>query len=309
MAKPRKLQIHSSYLKVWNFRGESAFTAFAPAEVLASDVWLCNAAYTNGTLTIKPGDLVMAMADLDIATYPLNQTNVDNGKWKIIRHISQNEKAWIESQMYTAPSATVSGGTTLEKSLQALAYAASIVWSVTAGTNAIITKELWEKEGAGSWVKVKDLTGTSGTETVNVTINTDTQFRVQVSSKSGELIYSSVTTVAFQYKTGYRTDDPTPTINSTWLHAGTLGFDTDAYRTFTETAAAGKHIFYFVPKSFVSSPYLNPPAFYVGGFQGGFDVNKTNAVYTLGDGSTVEYVVYRSAQASLGSTTVIVQSA
>jgi len=308
MAKPRKTQIHSSNLKVWNFRGENDFTSFYPAEILASDVWLCSAAYTTGSLTINPGDLVMAMGDFDYISFPLNQNSVDVGKWKIIRHISQLEKEWIESQMYTPPSATVSGGLTLEKNYSASPYAASIGWSVTAGTNAIITQELWKKAGAGIWEKVKDLTGTNGTETVSVAINTDTQFKVQVSSKAGELIPSSITSVVFQYKTGYCIDDPTPAIDSAWLHAATLGFDTDAYRTFTANATAGKHLFYFVPKSFVASPYLNPPAFYVGGFQGGFDVHKTDAIYTLGDATTVEYVVYRSTQASLGSTTVTVQS-
>lgn len=307
MAKPRKIQLHSAYFQAWNIRGAINFVAFAPDNVLAGDVWhnIAVADVTVNDLTIRPQDTVVAIVDNPGL---LNETNLAAGKWKVLRNLSDDILAWLEQQLYTAPSANLTGGMTLEKNYSATPYAASFTWSVAAGTNPITTRELQKREEAGAWTKVKNLTGNSGSETINITINVDTEVRVMVSSKAGELIYSPTRVVKFQFKTGYGTGAGNVTLNDTFMKAGNMSFDTDAYRSFTANAAAGEHIFYYVPKSLISSPYMNPPYFYVGGFEGGFNVASQNASYVLGDGTSVDYVVYKSTNAGLGSTNVTVQA-
>lgn len=307
MAKPRKIQIHSTNLQAWNVREVSDFAAFDPTDVLAGDAWHCNAGgnVSVNDLIIRPQDTVLALIDNPGL---LNEANIAAGKWKVLRNLSDEILAWIEQQLYTAPSASLNGGITLEKNYALLPYAATFTWSVTAGTNPIIARELWKREGAGAWAKVKDLTGNSGSETINVAINSDTQVQVRVSSKAGESISSTTRTVNFQYKTGYRVGASGVTLNDAFLKAGTMGFDTDAYRSFTANAAAGEHIYYYVPKALVSGGYINPPYFYVGGFEGGFNIASQTAAYEFGDGTTADYVVYKSTNAGLGSTNVTVQS-
>lgn len=70
-------------------------------------------------------------------------------------------------------------------------------------------------------------------------------------------------------------------------------------KTFTVNAGAGKHIYYIIPSRY------GTPVFKVGGFEGGFGklgtVNFTNA-----SGYAENYDVYKSGNANLGSTTVVV---
>ncbi|MDY0387831.1 MAG: hypothetical protein RBT65_12055 [Methanolobus sp.] len=307
MAKPKKIQLHSINFQAWNIRGAINFTAFSPNNILAGDAWH-NIAEVNvevNDLTIRPQDTVVAIID---NPGPLNETNLAAGKWKVLRNLSDDILDWIEQQLYTAPSANLTGSITLEKGFSSAPYGAKFTWNVTAGTNPIITSELQKREGAGSWTKVKDLTGNSGSETIDITIDTDTQVRVMVSSKAGESIYSPSCFVKFQFKTGYRVGGGDIVLNDAFMKDGTMGFDTDAYRSFTANAAAGEHIYYYVPKLFVTSPYMNPPYFYVGGFEGGFNVASQTAAYVFGDGTTVDYVVYKSTNSGLGSTNVTVQA-
>lgn len=307
MAKPKKIQLHSTNFQAWNIRGVINFTAFSPDNILAGDAWH-NIAEENvevNDLTIRPQDTVVAIVD---NPGPLNETNLAAGEWKVLRNLSDDTLDWIEQQLYTAPSANLTGGITLEKNHSATPYAASFTWSVTAGTNPITTSELQKREGTGSWTKVKDLTGNFGSETINVAINSDTQVRVMVSSKAGESIYSPSCFVKFQFKTGYRVGGGEIALNDAFMKDGTMNFDTDAYCTFTVKAMAGDHIFYYVPKSFVTSPYIKPPYFLVGGFEGGFNVASETAAYVFGDETTVDYVVYKSTNSGLGSTTVTVQA-
>lgn len=70
-------------------------------------------------------------------------------------------------------------------------------------------------------------------------------------------------------------------------------------RTFTETAAAGEYIFYAIPAA------MGAPKFTVGGFEGGFSKLKT-LDHTNASGHTESYDVWRSDNAGLGATTVVV---
>ncbi len=71
-------------------------------------------------------------------------------------------------------------------------------------------------------------------------------------------------------------------------------------KTFTSNAGTGQYIYYAHPASF------GTPTFYVGGFEGGFDLIKTFD-YTNPSGFKESYKVWRSHNASLGNTTVTVK--
>lgn len=70
-------------------------------------------------------------------------------------------------------------------------------------------------------------------------------------------------------------------------------------RTITVDAGEGEYIWYVVPSR------LGTCSFKVGGFDGGFSLLSTESV-TNASGYAEEYYIYRSVNASLGSTTVVV---
>lgn len=70
--------------------------------------------------------------------------------------------------------------------------------------------------------------------------------------------------------------------------------------TFTVNAGESQFIYYAIPKRF------GTPTFFVGGFEGGFDLLKEYE-WTNGSGHSETYLVYKSTNASLGSTKVEVK--
>ena len=71
-------------------------------------------------------------------------------------------------------------------------------------------------------------------------------------------------------------------------------------KTFTVNAGVGQYIYYAHPASF------GTPVFNVGGFEGGFDLIKTFD-YTNASGFKESYKVWKSTNANLGNTTVVVK--
>lgn len=71
-------------------------------------------------------------------------------------------------------------------------------------------------------------------------------------------------------------------------------------KTFTANAGANQYIYYAYPARFGSA------TFFVGGFEGGFDLLAT-VDFTNASGYTESYYVYRSSNHSLGSTEVTVK--
>ena len=84
------------------------------------------------------------------------------------------------------------------------------------------------------------------------------------------------------------------------LNAATGELATSRAKTFTVEAGEGQHIFYAFPHSW------GTPAFFVGGFEGGFSLLKTFD-HVNASGASVSYDVYKSTNAGLGSTTVEVR--
>lgn len=73
-----------------------------------------------------------------------------------------------------------------------------------------------------------------------------------------------------------------------------------AETSLTITAASGQYIYIYTPSDW------GTPSFYVGGFEGGFSKVDKTLTRTVGSGS-IEYIIYRSEQKGLGSTTVTIK--
>jgi hypothetical protein len=89
------------------------------------------------------------------------------------------------------------------------------------------------------------------------------------------------------------------TLTSAEINSLTGVLDADRKGDFTVNAGSGQYIFFAIPSAY------GTPAFKVGGFDGGFDKVDTIS-HTNESGHTEDYDVYRSTNASLGSTTVTV---
>ena len=86
-------------------------------------------------------------------------------------------------------------------------------------------------------------------------------------------------------------------INNDFVKVLTKKLSGSKAETFTVNAAEGNYIYYALPKR------LGTPTFFVGGFEGGFALEKTFD-YTNPSGYTESYDVYKSTNAGLGNTKV-----
>lgn len=89
-------------------------------------------------------------------------------------------------------------------------------------------------------------------------------------------------------------------INDAFIKGLTKQLTTDRAGSFTVTANAGQYIYFAIPATF------GTPAFFVGGFEGGFDKIKTFN-FTNASGHVESYNVYKTTNAGLGQTTVEVR--
>lgn len=89
-------------------------------------------------------------------------------------------------------------------------------------------------------------------------------------------------------------------VDSAFILGLTKNLQNSKAKSFTVTAGSGQYIYYALPAR------LGTPTFYVGGFEGGFDLLAT-VDFTNASGFTESYNVYKSTNANLGSTTVSAQ--
>lgn len=89
-------------------------------------------------------------------------------------------------------------------------------------------------------------------------------------------------------------------VNDAFIKGLTKTLTTGRTGSFTVNAAAGQYIYFAIPASF------GTPAFFVGGFEGGFDKIKTFN-FTNASGHAENYNVYKTTNAGLGQTTVEVK--
>lgn len=89
-------------------------------------------------------------------------------------------------------------------------------------------------------------------------------------------------------------------VDSAFVQTLTKALASSRAKTFSANAGDGQYIYYAYPARFGNA------TFYVGGFEGGFDL-LTTFDYTNASGYTESYNVYRSANANLGATDVTVK--
>lgn len=108
-------------------------------------------------------------------------------------------------------------------------------------------------------------------------------------------------TLAFQNKAYWGVGTATGTAIDDAFVLGLSGsaFATGRGRTFSANAGAGQYIYYVFPKAW------GTPVFKVGGFEGGFALDR-EWEHTNASGAKTAYVAYRSTNAALGQTTVVV---
>ena len=90
------------------------------------------------------------------------------------------------------------------------------------------------------------------------------------------------------------------TYDSTLINSLTKVLSDSKARTITVNVGTGEYIYYCLPTR------LGTPNFNVGGFDGGFDKVKTVS-FTNSDGYTENYDIYKSNNANLGNTTIVVK--
>lgn len=143
---------------------------------------------------------------------------------------------------------------------------------------------------------------TSATQKVlaGANLTTDTTYTVKATDARGASAQRNAT-VYFRDKRhwfvgAYDEDGVTDEV----VNAATGELATARAKTFTVTADEGQHIYYAFPHSW------GTPTFFVGGFEGGFDLLKTFD-HVNASGATVSYDVYMSTNTGLGETTVEVK--
>lgn len=113
-------------------------------------------------------------------------------------------------------------------------------------------------------------------------------------------VASKTATLAFLWRAYFGAAAAPEAINSAFLLSLANGVLTASRaRAFTVNAGAGQYIWYAVPSSFGAC------SFKVGGFDGGFSKVSTFQ-HTNASGGVTSYDVYRSDNAALGNTTVVV---
>ena len=128
----------------------------------------------------------------------------------------------------------------------------------------------------------------------------DTTYTIKATDARGASAQRNAT-VYFRDKRHWFTGDyDADALTDGVLNAATGELATSRSKTFSVNAAEGQHIFYAFPHSW------GTPAFFVGGFEGGFSLLKTFD-HVNASGATVSYDVYKSTNAGLGQTTVEVR--
>ena len=147
----------------------------------------------------------------------------------------------------------------------------------------------------------------SNTQTGNSLISFDSPLRTTTSftltaQDSKNKIATKTTLVQFlngKYY-GVSTVNTDGEINDAFIKGLTKQLTTGRTGSFTVTANAGQYIYFAIPATF------GTPAFFVGGFEGGFNKVKT-LNFTNASGHAESYNVYKTTNAGLGQTTVEVR--
>ena len=110
---------------------------------------------------------------------------------------------------------------------------------------------------------------------------------------------TKTTTMAIQFKLAsyYGVSNKTTITSDDIINSFTRDFNFQKGSSVTITAQDNQYIYFMLPKS------MGQVQFYVGGFEGGFQVVDSNFQFTK-NGATNRYILYRSDNPGLGTTTI-----
>lgn len=110
---------------------------------------------------------------------------------------------------------------------------------------------------------------------------------------------TKTTTMAIQFKLAsyYGVSNKTTLTSDDIINSFTRDFNFQKGSSVTITAQDNQYIYFMLPKS------MGQIQFYVGGFEGGFQVVDSNFQFTK-NGTTNSYILYRSDNLGLGTTTI-----
>jgi len=161
------------------------------------------------------------------------------------------------------------------------------------------TATLTDDEGSAA----KDVSGTptsfTSNETFTKTTNNDS-VQFTLSATEGSQNDSANTNISWQPRTFYGVDVDGLSSEADIESLANQQLDNNRNITFTVTAGASQHIYYAFPSSY------GTPTFTIGGFEGGFVLQAGAVSVTNGFGVTQNYDLWKSVNANLGTTTVVV---
>lgn len=203
-----------------------------------------------------------------ITSLSLNKASVQ----EIGTAVTGFDAAWVLNKTPKEQTITVTG-----------AGDATIIADVNVRSTTALTGD-----AADAWNEIKAKTKSTGTLTVSIHVK-DTRDAEETK------------TASIQWLNGVYTGAAAipATINSAFIRTLTKSLQGSKAKTFTVNAATGAYIWYACPARY------GTPAFNVGGFDGGFSKVAT-VDYTNPSNYTESYQVWRSDNAGLGSTTVVV---
>lgn len=135
-------------------------------------------------------------------------------------------------------------------------------------------------------------------KTLTGEFTTDKTVALKATSKTNRTVTVSAK-LAFKNGVYYGVSSST-TYNSVLVNSLTKVLDENKARTITVNAGVGQYVYYSYPSR------LGTASFNVGGFDGGFN-EVARIQFTNASGYTEEYIIYKSTNANLGNTTVVIK--
>ena len=204
----------------------------------------------------------------------------------------QNVKDALDFLLYTPISISLSGGGLYE--LGTVIQNVNLTWTINGG-NALQSQQI-SLSGSIIASPTVNLRAYSFT---NQNINTNKTYTIVVNDGMGTK--SNSTSLSFLPPVYYAAAVIPTNYDNQFLLSMTKTLKGSRTGTFNVNAnSGGDYIWYAIPTSF------GTPAFYVGGFEGGFQ-NITTFQHTNSQGYTQNYDVWRSTYPNLGDTTVNIQ--
>jgi hypothetical protein len=245
------------------------------------------------------GDAGTINADRPINISP-DGTNFANANMPIANFL---EQYFFDS--YAPVINSFSGGATLEKGENNLDKTLAFTISAPQGgeiASVVITSNRGFNSG-----DIKNGTGSqTGSLDINLSQDINETFTLTVTSSDNKTASSS-TSYIFRNRIYWGVSAIPGGYDDTFIKGlSSNAFDPDYLRQFTVNAGAGQFIFFAIPKSYVDSPYIDPPYFFMGtSVPGGMEIAQETIGYTY-ENNIEDYIIYKSANANLGQTDVII---